>query len=47
MLDQPAIEALRIIYEARKETIEYLCKFGNKTEKAKATLIKEAACQCF
>lgn len=47
MLSQGAIENLKKIYETRKETVEYLCKFGNKSEKAKAMFIKEVACQCF
>lgn len=37
------IATFRKIYSERKETIDYLEKFGNKFEKAQAMLIKNVA----
>jgi hypothetical protein len=34
---------LKQIYAERKNTVEYMIKFGNKLEKVQATLIKNAA----
>lgn len=35
------IEVFKKIYSERKDTIDYLEKFGNRFEKAQAMLIKE------
>lgn len=35
------VEAFKKIYSERKDTIDYLEKFGNRFEKAQAMLIKE------
>lgn len=37
------IEAFKKLYSDKKDTIEYLEKFGNRFEKAQALLIKEIA----
>ncbi|WP_292379344.1 hypothetical protein [Methanosarcina sp. UBA289] len=43
MISVAAVDALKNIYESKKETVEYLCRFGNAMEKAKASFIKEVA----
>lgn len=37
------VETFKKLYTERKDTIEYLEKFGNRFEKAQAMLIKEIA----
>jgi hypothetical protein len=37
------IKAIKKLYSERKDTLEYLEKFGNRFEKAQALLIKEIA----
>lgn len=37
------IESFKKLYSERKETVDYLEKFGNKFEKAQAALIKKIA----
>lgn len=37
------VEAFKKLYSDKKDTIEYLEKFGNRFEKAQALLIKEIA----
>jgi hypothetical protein len=36
-------ESFKKVYSEKKETIEYLCKFGSPIEKAKASLIRDIA----
>lgn len=36
-------ESFKKLYNEKKETIEYLCKFGTPVEKAKASLIRDVA----
>ena len=38
-------ESFKNLYNEKKETIEYLCKFGTPIERAKASLIKDVALQ--
>ena len=39
------VEGFKRLYSEKKETIEYMCKFGTPIEKAKATLIRDIALQ--
>lgn len=39
-------ESFKKLYKEKRETIEYACKFGNPTERANASLIKDIATTC-
>lgn len=43
MYKPETVEKFKELYFERKDTIDYLEKFGNKFEKAQAVLIKQVA----